>query len=64
MLRRDVVNIGDLCIVAIDTDRVNTCYDAYGMAQRLGCTDSGIHPQRRLSNHWDEYLMYGGISAD
>ena len=35
MLRQGGVNIGDLYIVAIDTDRVNTCYDAYGMAQRL-----------------------------
>jgi hypothetical protein len=64
MLRQDGVNIGDLCIVAIDPDRVNTCYDAYGMAQRLEYTDSGIHPRRRPSNHRDEYLMYGGISAD
>jgi hypothetical protein len=35
MLRQGGVNIGDLYIVAIDTDRVNTCYNAYGMAQRL-----------------------------
>jgi hypothetical protein len=64
MLSQDGVNIGDLYIVAIDTDRVHTCYDAYDMAQRLGYTDSGIHPRRRLSNHRDEYLIYGGISAD
>jgi hypothetical protein len=64
MLRQGGVNTGDLCIVAIDTDRVNTCYDAYGIAQRLGYTDSGIHRRRRLSNHRDEYLIYGSISAD
>jgi hypothetical protein len=64
MLRQGGVNIGDLYVVAIDTDRVNTCNDAYGMAQRLGYTDSGIHPRRRLSNYRDEYLIYGGISAD
>jgi hypothetical protein len=37
--------------VAIDTGRVNTCYDAYGIAQKLGYTDPGINPRRRLSYH-------------
>jgi hypothetical protein len=57
-------SIGDLCIVAIDTGRVKTYYDAYGIAQNLGYTDPGIHPRQRLSHHRDEYLIYGGISAD
>jgi hypothetical protein len=64
MLCQDRMSIGDLCIMAIDTDRVNTCYDVYGIAQKLGYTDPGIHPRRRLSHHRDEYLIYGGISVD
>jgi hypothetical protein len=65
MLRQGGVIVGNLYIVAIDTDRVkNTRYDAYDVARRLGYTDPGIHPRRRLSHHRDEYLIYGGISAD
>ena len=64
MLRQDETNTGDLYIVAIDTDRAHICYDAYSMAQRLGYTVSSVHPRRQLSHHRDEYLIYGGISAD
>jgi hypothetical protein len=69
MLSHGGVIVGNLYIVAIDTDRVkntrnNACYDAYNVARRLGYTDTGIHPRRQLSHHRDEYLIYGGISAD
>jgi hypothetical protein len=64
MLREDGVNIQDWYIVATDMDRANACYDAYDVARQLGYTDFGIDHRRRLSNRRDEYLVYGGVSAD
>lgn len=42
MLREDGVNTQDWYIVAIDTDRVGACYDAYDVPRRLGYTNFGI----------------------
>jgi hypothetical protein len=50
--------------MVIDTDRVNTYYDVYNIAQKLGYTNLGIHPWWRLSYHQNNYLIYGDISVD
>ena len=65
MLRQDRVIVRNLYIIIIDTDKVKiTRYDIYNIARRLRYTDPGIHLRRRLSYYRDEYLIYGGISAD
>ncbi|KAI4164367.1 MAG: hypothetical protein LQ342_002014 [Letrouitia transgressa] len=58
--RRKLIEKGekDVVIIAIWSKELLNVYDAYDVAKMLG------YPGKRLEYHLDEFLVYGGISAD
>jgi len=48
-------------IVAFSTARISTIFDAYKVALALGYPNGGFDNRRRLWNHCDEFLVYGGV---
>ncbi|KAF2711205.1 hypothetical protein K504DRAFT_466228 [Pleomassaria siparia CBS 279.74] len=65
-LRQQLITAGrrNIVIVAIWAKGKCNIYDAYQVAKTLGYQDNSEDARRRLQNHYDEYLVLGGISAD
>lgn len=55
---------GNANIVAVWLKGLRNVYDAYDVAQWLGYWSRNDNGRRNLDDHLDEYLIYGGISAD
>ncbi|KAK7177457.1 hypothetical protein PSPO01_16495 [Paraphaeosphaeria sporulosa] len=53
-----------IVIVAIWTKDLRNVYDASEVAEWLGYKNDGKDKRRQIRHHYDEYLIYGGISAD
>jgi hypothetical protein len=54
----------DVVIIAIWSKGLRNVYNAYDVAKMLGYRNGSSNPRKRLENHLDEYLVFGGISAD
>lgn len=54
----------NVVIVAIWAKGLRNVYDAHEVARRLGYPSDSLDRRRRLTNHFDEYLVARGISAD
>lgn len=53
-----------MSIIAIDTSRLHRILSAEAIAFALGYRDTGSDQRRKLRNHRDEYLVYGGIFGE
>lgn len=53
-----------MSIIAIDTSRLHRILNAEAIAFALGYRDTGSNQRRKLRNHRDEYLVYGGIYGE
>lgn len=64
--REDLESEGekDIVVIAVWAKNLAGVYSAEEVACRLGYSDTGLNPRRRLRNHHDEYLVEGGIAAD
>lgn len=64
--REDLENEGgkDIVLIAVWAKNLAGVYSTEEVAHRLGYSDAGLNPRRRLRNHHDEYLVEGGIAAD
>lgn len=64
--RQRLINAGwkKIVIVAIWAKGMRNIYDAYEVAETLGYQNDGKDWRRQLRNHYNEYLVLGGISAD
>jgi len=64
--RRKLLEEGhnQIVITAVWSKGLHNVYDAYDTAKLLGYLDGNLDRRRRLENHLEEYLVYGGISAD
>ena len=64
--RRKLIEKGgkDIVIIAIWSKKLCNVYDAYDVAKSLGYRDGSSNPRKRLENHLDEYLIFGGFLAD
>ncbi|KAL4934966.1 hypothetical protein BDV06DRAFT_234851 [Aspergillus oleicola] len=54
----------DIVVIAVWVEHLSGVYSAEEVAARLGYSDTGLDPRRKLWHHRDEYLVEGGIAAD
>lgn len=54
----------DIAVIAVWVEHLSGVYSAEEIAARLGYSDTGLDPQRKIWHHRDEYLVEGGIVAD
>ncbi|PYH96879.1 hypothetical protein BO71DRAFT_374435 [Aspergillus ellipticus CBS 707.79] len=54
----------DIIVIAVWVEHLLGVYSAEEVAARLGYSDNGLDPHRKLWHHRDEYLVEGGIAAD
>lgn len=54
----------DIVVIAVWVEHLSGVYSAEEIAARLGYSDTGLDPQRKIWHHRDEYLVEGGIVAD
>lgn len=54
----------DIVVIAVWTKGLASVYSAEEVARRLGYSDIGLDPKRKLQPHRDEYLVEGCIAAD
>lgn len=54
----------DIVVIAIWTEYLTSVYSAEQIASMLEYTDKGPNERKVLRNHYDEYLVEGGIAAD
>ncbi|KAF2176963.1 hypothetical protein K469DRAFT_721144, partial [Zopfia rhizophila CBS 207.26] len=64
--RRQLLERGanGIVIIAIWAKDLQNVYGAYDIALGLGFTENNQDRRRRLGNHFEEYLVAGGIHAD
>lgn len=65
-IRRRLIKDGlnNVVIVAIWAKGLRNVYDAHEVAMELGYPEDGTNRRKRLANHVNEYLVFGGILAD
>jgi hypothetical protein len=54
----------DILVIAVWTEYLTGVYSAEQIASMLEYTDKGPNERKVLRNHYDEYLVEGGIAAD
>ncbi|KAL4951595.1 hypothetical protein BDW69DRAFT_36653 [Aspergillus filifer] len=54
----------DIVVIAVWVEHLSGVYSAEKVAARLGYSDTGLDPHRKLWHHRGEYLVEGGIAAD
>ncbi|KAH1971363.1 hypothetical protein KXW88_003158 [Aspergillus fumigatus] len=54
----------DIVVIAVWAKDLPGVYSAEEVASILGYSNTGPNPRKRLCNHYDEYLVEGGIAMD
>ncbi|KAL4789464.1 hypothetical protein BDV19DRAFT_397021 [Aspergillus venezuelensis] len=54
----------NIVVIAVWVEHVSGVYSAEKVAARLGYSNTGLDPHRKLWHHRGEYLVKGGIAAD